>query len=82
MHEHYCVLLKVVLVCFYFMQCNGQHIDWQFLIQLYKANTGRDTDSPGLSILHKLKYEHLHLTSFSKMRVDLAVQVSFYFKVK
>ena len=26
--------------------------------------------------LVKLKYEHLHLTSFSKMRVDLAAQVS------
>ena len=26
-------------------------------------------------MIHKLKYEHLHLTSFSKMRVDLAAQV-------
>ncbi len=25
----------------------------------------------------KLKYEHIHLTSFSKMRVDLAAQVAF-----
>ena len=24
---------------------------------------------------HKLKYKHIHLTSFSKMRVELAVQV-------
>ena len=30
----------------------------------------------GLSLIPKLKYEHLHLTSFSKMRVDLAAQVS------
>lgn len=29
----------------------------------------------GLRLLPKLKYEHLHLTSFSKMRVDLAAQV-------
>ena len=33
---------------------------------------GRGT---GLAMVPKLKYEHLHLTSFSKMRVDLAVQV-------
>ena len=29
----------------------------------------------GLRLLPKLKYEHLKLTSFSKMRVDLAAQV-------
>ena len=28
-------------------------------------------------MLPKLKYEHLCLTSFSKMRVDLAAQVTF-----
>ena len=64
------------------MQCNGQHINWQFLIQLYESNAGRITETPGLSMVHKLKYEHLHLTSFSKMRVDLAVQVSVISKVK
>lgn len=31
--------------------------------------------APGLSILHKLKYEHIQLNSYSKMRVDLAAQV-------
>ena len=29
----------------------------------------------GLALLPKLKYEHIYLTSFSKMRVDLAAQV-------
>ena len=29
----------------------------------------------GLSLVPKLKYEHVYLTSFSKMRVDLAAQV-------
>ncbi len=29
----------------------------------------------GLSLLPKLKFEHVYLTSFSKMRVDLAAQV-------
>ena len=34
--------------------------------------------SPGLTTLPKLKYEHISLTSFSKMRVDLAAQVLAY----
>ena len=29
----------------------------------------------GLTVVANLKYEHVHLTSFSKMRVDLAAQV-------
>ena len=61
---------------FCYMQCNGQNINWQFLIKLYEKNTGRNTETPGLSMAHKLKYEHLQLTSFTKLRVDLAVQVS------
>ena len=32
--------------------------------------------SQGLSIVKKLKWEHVNLTSYSKMRVDLAAQVS------
>ena len=39
--------------------------------------------SSGLSLVPKLKKEHLELTSFSRMRVDLAAQVdccSFEFK--
>ena len=31
--------------------------------------------SLGLQLAHKLKREHVYLTSFSRMRVDLAVQV-------
>lgn len=30
----------------------------------------------GLSLIPKLKYEHISLTSYSKMHVDLAAQVS------
>lgn len=40
--------------------------------RLYECDHGRGT---GLALVPKLKYEHTHLTSFSKMRVDLAVQV-------
>ncbi len=35
-----------------------------------------------MAIVPKLKFEHIYLTSFSKMRVDLATQVHVYnFKV-
>ena len=38
----------------------------------YGSKSGKE--APGLSFVPKL-YEHLHLTSFSKIRVDLAAQV-------
>ena len=51
-----------------------QPISWSHVSQLYyDATAGKE--APGLSLAPKLKYEHVHLTSFSKMRVDLAVQV-------
>ena len=54
------------------LQNNGQDIKWNHLWSLYYRNR-----SPtGLAILPHLKFEHIHLNSFSKMRVDLAAQVS------
>ena len=58
------------------MQNNGQYISWQHLVDLYHKHRGDGTTPrPGLSILHKIKMEHIQLTSYSKMRVDLAAQV-------
>ena len=37
------------------------------------------SDRSGLSVLPKLKLEHVELTSYSRMRVDLAAQLSFCF---
>jgi len=45
-------------------------------VQLYQQNAGLITPTPGLTLVPKLKYEHVHLNNFSKMRVDLAAQVS------
>jgi hypothetical protein len=42
------------------------------LEDLYRCDTGKGS---GLALVPKLKYEHIYLTSFSKMRVDLAAQV-------
>ena len=35
--------------------------------------------SQGLTTQHKLKHEHIYLTSFSRMRVDLVAQVNYFF---
>ena len=56
-------------------QVNGKEILWSHLVDLYYNN--RSKSNPGLALIPKLKYEHVNLTSFSKMRVDLAAQVSF-----
>jgi hypothetical protein len=55
--------------------CNGKSVRWQHVRDLYHRNSGARVECPGLSLLPKLKYEHVHLTAFSKMRVDLAAQV-------
>ena len=34
------------------------------------------TETSSLAMLHKVKFEHVNLTIFSKMRIDLAAQVS------
>ena len=47
-------------------------------MKLYEANTEAITSTPGLSLVPKLKLEHVRLTNFSKMRVDLAAQVFNY----
>lgn len=44
-------------------------------MNLYYNDKGKCS---GLSLIPKLTFEHLHLTTFSKMRVDLAVQVNEY----
>ena len=61
---------------FILSQCNGKEIKWEHLAALYKRDSGAVKEAPGLSLVPKLKWEHIHLTSFSKMRVDLAAQVS------
>eukprot|EP00731_Ephydatia_muelleri_P032656 Em0024g200a len=50
--------------------CNGMPISWDHLKELYTKNRAQ-ADDTGLA----LKFEHIHLTSYSKMRVDLAAQV-------
>ena len=64
------------------MQRKGNSIEWKHLFRLYYSDAGADRVCPGLRMATKLKREHLYLTSFSKMRVDLAAQVcNLYFTI-
>ena len=54
------------------LQRNGKHISWEHLRDIYSKTR---TES-GLALVPRLKYEHVNLTNLSKMRVDLAAQVS------
>ena len=64
----------LTLQCFC-LQNNGKPISWKHLQDLYARGSGAFKEAPGLSVVPKLRYEHISLTSFSKMRVDLAAQV-------
>ena len=63
----------------FFPQKNGKHILWSHVLNLYEKVTHTAVASNGLSLslLPKLKNEHVSLTSYSRMRVDLAAQVQF-----
>ena len=56
----------------YYTQCNGKDISWGHIEDLYKRDCSKGS---GLRLVPKIKYEHIYLTSYSKMRVDLAAQV-------
>ena len=61
------------------MQINGQDILWQQLRKLFESKTAMASRSEGLYMLKKLSKEHLDLTSYSRMRVNLAVEVHNYY---
>ena len=48
---------------------------WDHIVDLYFEDSGSSKSTAGLCLVSKLKYEHVYLNSFSKMRVDLAAQV-------
>ena len=45
------------------------------MCNLVEKQSKMASSSHGISLIPKLKLEHVKLTSFSKMRVDLAAQV-------
>ena len=58
----------------FILQISGKNIYWQHLTNLYEA---KEAPGQGLHLLHKLKFDHVYLTSFSRMRVNLAAQVRY-----
>ena len=58
--------------CSITQQNNGKSISWSHLTKLYHRDT---STGMGIQMVPKLKFEHISLTSFSKMCVDLAAQV-------
>ena len=65
--------MKVCLFLMIFQFWNqGKSISWEHVVALYERD---HCQGLGLSMVPKLKYEHIYLNSFSKMRVDLAAQV-------
>ena len=60
------------------LQINGKLVTWKHIKELY-ARCRATADRSGLSLLPKLKLEHVELTSYSRMRVDLAAEVSLCF---
>ena len=64
-----------IIIFFLISQNNGHDISWKHLEDLYQDDMGKGS---GVTIVPKLKREHIKLTSFSKMRVDLAAQVHIY----
>ena len=53
------------------LQNNGKHILWDHISCLYEQLQSES----GLYVGHRLTYEHIHLNSYSKMKVNLATQV-------
>ena len=56
-------------------QCKGKNIWWNHLKKFYDEDSNAGM---GLQMVPKLKFEHLHINSFSAMRVDFAAQVVEY----
>ena len=53
------------------LQKDGKHISWSHLVKVYEQNQ----TASGLFFNKKLRREHVHLNSYSRMRVNLAAQV-------
>lgn len=53
-------------------------IAWSHLVSIYEQDLNLKAFAPGLRKLHKITFDHIHLTPRLRMRVNLAAQVSSY----
>ena len=56
-----------------YIQKAGKWISWKHVESLFLHETA--TTTPGIRLAHKLTREHVWLTPYAKMRVNLAAQV-------
>ena len=62
--------------CFFSLQVNGQDLTWNTIQALYEYDLNRNSLTPGYRKLCKLTHDHIFLGPRTRMRVNLAVQVS------
>ncbi len=60
-------------------QKKGQVVSWKSIESLYLTETS--TSTMGVRLCHKLTRDHIWLTSYNRMRVYLAAQVSSYYAI-
>ena len=59
-----------------YLKFNGQVMGWHQIVSVYEWDLGPMRNAIGLRFAPKLKDEHINLTPQSRMRVNLAAQVS------
>ena len=74
--HRYVIIIIIIMYMYTHEQNNGKRIEWSHIQELYEKISNTAIASHGISLLPKLKQEHVVLTSYSRMRVDLAAQVS------
>lgn len=74
MQVFYWPLMHIATLPVVSQQKNGQDISWKSIEHLFLLETS--TSTPGVRMCHKLTRDHVWLTSFTRMRVYLAAQVS------
>ena len=57
------------------IQKGGQYISWKSIVNESLYLTESATSTPGVRLCHKLTKDHVWLTLYTRMRVNLAAQV-------
>uniref|UniRef100_A0A7M5VCD5 Transposable element P transposase n=1 Tax=Clytia hemisphaerica TaxID=252671 RepID=A0A7M5VCD5_9CNID len=57
------------------LMVGGKEIRWAHIRNAYEMDLNKNSLAPGLRKLHKITFDHIHLTPRLRMRVNLAAQV-------
>ena len=69
-------LSKIMKVFDSLLQVNGEDLSWNTIEAFYEYDLNRASISPGLRKCTKLTHDHIFLGPRTRMRVNLAVQVT------